>query len=68
MRKLSMWIGSTIMMCAILFACGTDALAEETGWAEKLAQAEGVLSVETIKHLLRICHKTTTSFEIGRMI
>ena len=48
MRKLSMWIGLTILMCAIVFTRDATAFAQEPGWAEKLSRAEGVLSVEII--------------------
>lgn len=48
MRKLSLWIDLTILMCAVAFTHGAVAFAEEPGWAEKLSQAEGVLSVEAI--------------------
>lgn len=48
MRKLSWWIGLTPLTCAVLFTCGAAAFAEELGWAEKLSQVEGVLSVEEI--------------------
>ena len=48
MRKISWWNCLTILLCAILFSYGTGAFAEEPGWAERLSQVEGVLSVEPI--------------------
>jgi len=47
-RKVLLWIGLTILMCTIVLSCGAVAFAEETGWADKLSQVEGVLSVEPI--------------------
>lgn len=48
MRKISWWNCLTILLCEILFSYGTGAFAEEPGWAERLSQVEGVLSVEPI--------------------
>ena len=48
MRKHSWLIALTIAMCTVAFTCIAAADAEEPGWAEKLSQVDGVLSVERI--------------------
>ena len=48
MRKHSWLIALTIAMCTVAFTCIAAADAEEPGWAEKLSQVGGVLSVERI--------------------